>query len=83
MLIHTWNLLLLMIYSIYIFFIILNILYVTLPPPQKKKTNKMDTLKSVHTHIFQLYRVAQKNPGTVDLLGLCSDQQLSFFHLAG
>ena len=27
-----------------------------------------------------LYRVAQKN-GTVDLLGLCSDQQLSFFTL--
>ena len=52
-----------------------------LSPPPKKKTNKMDTLKSVHTYIFQLHRVSRPKNGTVDLLGLCSDQQLSFFTL--
>ena len=31
--------------------------------------------------IWIIYRVAKKQNGTVDFVGLCSDQQLSFFTL--
>ena len=55
----------------------------------QKNGQKLSALTTSWKHDFRqqsaisdtLYRVAKKNPGTVDFLGLCSDQQLFFFTL--
>ena len=59
----------------------LNIIYSNLLLIQLKISNGKNhkTIKYIK-NFNKIYRVAQKN-GTVDFLGLCSDQQLSFFTL--